>query len=145
VDPNLVLPIAFTLLFVAALVGFVIWRIAVVQKKVDVKLAPVRALKEQVVAQNAVLASGTPGTAQVLFAGTGGPMVIVGGGQLVQIVLRVQVAGRAPYDVQIQQPVGPVEAGALQPGATVEVRVDPANPGNVGIDFSKPIRPPQAV
>jgi hypothetical protein len=130
---------------VPALVGFVIWRFAVVHKKLDAKLAPVHALKAQVVAQNGVLASGTPGTAQVLFAGTGGPMVIVGGGQLVQIALRVQVAGRAPYNVQIQQPVGPVQAGALQPGATAEVRVDPANPGNVGIDFGKPIRPPQAV
>ena len=92
-----------------------------------------------------MMSSGTPGTARVLSADSGGRMVIVGGQQVLQISLEVQVAGGAPYQAFIQQPVGPVQAGALQPGATVEVRVDPANPANVMIDFSKPIQPPATV
>jgi hypothetical protein len=144
-NASLVLTAVFALLVLAATVGFVIWTFAVVRERQDARLATVRAQTAQLAAQREVLASGTPGTAQVLYAGTGGRMVIVRGEQLLQIALRVQVADWAPYDIQIQQPVGPVQAGALQPGATVEVRVDPANPGNVAIDFSKPIRPPQPV
>jgi hypothetical protein len=96
-------------------------------------------------AMNYMMASGTPATARVISADTGGRLVIVGGQQVLQVGLEVQPPGGAPYRAYIQQPVGPVQAGALQPGATVQVRVDPANPANVMIDFSKPVQPPAAV
>jgi hypothetical protein len=68
-----------------------------------------------------------------------------------QIALRVQLPGRSPYDATIHQFVdhemlpgltSAVRPGVpyLQPGATVVVAADSANPRDVRIDFTQPIR-----
>ena len=56
-----------------------------------------------------------------------------------RIGLRVQIPGREPYDVTLQQPVDPMVTAALQSGAAIPVQVDPVNPQNVRIDFNQPI------
>jgi hypothetical protein len=59
-----------------------------------------------------------------------------------KIALRVQLPGRAPYDTTILQLVDLVDHRPnLQPGATVVVTADSADPQNVRIDFTQPIRP----
>src|SRR3954466_9485107 len=47
----------------------------------------------------------------------------------VELDLQVQVDGAAPYAVTHRQVVSRVAIPAFQPGATVPVRVDPADPG----------------
>jgi DivIVA domain-containing protein len=56
-----------------------------------------------------------------------------------RIGLRVQVPGREPYDVTLQQPVDPMVTAAPQSGAAIPVQVDPADPQSVRIDFNQPI------
>jgi hypothetical protein len=61
------------------------------------------------------------------------------------IGLRVEVPGRQPYDVTVRHPVHPLDLFAVEPGRTVAVQADSANPLNVRIDLSQPIqRGPQA-
>lgn len=127
---------------VLAIVGGIIFRVQLLNA-IHGQIGAQRS--SRAAATNYMMMSGTPATARVISADTGGRLVIVGGQQVLQIGLEVQPTGGAPYRVFIQQPVGPVQAGALQPGATVEVRVDPANPANVMIDFSRPVLPPAAV
>jgi hypothetical protein len=100
-----------------------------------------------------MMASGVAGTAEVLYTDTGSTErdvrratkgflppslswwpTIIG--------LRVQVDGGAPYDVEIKQHVELEDPASLQPGVTVNVRVDPADPRKAVIDFAKPIGPP---
>jgi hypothetical protein len=61
-----------------------------------------------------------------------------------KIGLRVEIPGRAPYDVTIRQNVRVIHLARVQPGAAIPVQVDPANPQKVLIDFNEPITPPQA-
>jgi hypothetical protein len=56
------------------------------------------------------------------------------------ISLRVQPSDGDPYDANVIQMVDSVKLPNIGPGTTVAVRVDSANPGNVMIDFSQPIR-----
>jgi hypothetical protein len=130
------------LLPAAAIVGSIIFRTQL-RNAIRGEIGAERAQRAAAAAY--MMSSGRPGTARVLFAGSGGRMVLVGGQQVLQIALDVQVDGGDSYQASIQQPVGPVQAGALQPGATVAVLVDPANRANVMIDFTKPIRPPATV
>jgi hypothetical protein len=130
------------LLPAAAIVGMIIFRTQL-RNAIHGEIGAQRAQRAAAAAY--MMSSGRPGTARVRSADSGGRMVLVGGQQVLQISLDVQVAGGDSYPAFIQQPVGPVQAGALQPGATVAVRVDPVNPANVMIDFTQPIRPPAAV
>jgi hypothetical protein len=90
-----------------------------------------------------LLATGTPGTAVVVTSQWDGRVVNLE--YQVGLTLRVTVPGRAPYDVRTTESVDPVRAGALQPGATVAVRVDAADPQHVLVDFSQPATRPTAI
>lgn len=102
-----------------------------------------------------MMVAGVPGNAEVLYVDTGSTErdvrratkgflpaslswwpTIIG--------LRVQVDGGAPYTVEIKQHVELEEPAALRPGATVEVRIDPADPKRAVIDFTRPVVPPDA-
>ncbi|MBE2317031.1 hypothetical protein DVA67_013700 [Solirubrobacter sp. CPCC 204708] len=50
---------------------------------------------------------------------------------LVELGLEVTLDGRAPYAVTHQQVISRLAVGGFQPGATVPVRVDPADPASV--------------
>jgi hypothetical protein len=54
-----------------------------------------------------------------------------------QIAVRVQLPGRPPYDATILQLVDTSAMPNLQPGVTVVVAADSANPQNVRIDVTR--------
>jgi hypothetical protein len=55
--------------------------------------------------------------------------------------LRVDVPGRAQYDVQTKEPVPIHLMALLVPGSIVPVRVDQADPSLVFVDWPRGIRP----
>jgi hypothetical protein len=61
-----------------------------------------------------------------------------------RIGLRVEIPERPPYDVTVKRILDMVELAAMQPGRTVAVQADSANPQNVRIDFNQPMPPPVA-
>ena len=93
-------------------------------------------------AADPLLTSGTPGSARVLSADWTGAVINLE--YVCRIRLRVEIPGREPYDVTIEQRVDPLRLAALQPGTTVAVRVEPADPLNVRIDFSQLTETPGA-
>jgi hypothetical protein len=59
------------------------------------------------------------------------------------IKLEVHIPGREQYVTVVRKPLNRAERAAVQPGNTVQVRVDPDDdPKNVRIDLSQPM-PPQ--
>jgi hypothetical protein len=57
-----------------------------------------------------------------------------------RIELAVHIPGREPYVTVMRKPLGREGQAAVQPGNTVQVRVDPDDdPKNVRIDVSQPI------
>ena len=106
-----------------------------------------------------MIVSGKPATARILYVDTGPGLSrrdqwnysgarfrhgrpYIPGGLHVLIGLRLHGDDGAPYNVQIRQQVEPTHLAVLAPGATVEVRVDPADASNAVIDFTKPVVPP---
>lgn len=57
----------------------------------------------------------------------------------VRIGLRVEIPGHPPYDVAVERNINHIHVPRVQPGATVPVQVDPANPQKVRIEFDQPI------
>src|SRR5262245_31101626 len=51
-----------------------------------------------------------------------------------EFTLQVSVSGMAPYEATIKELVGRTQYGAIQPGMTVGVFVDPDDPSNVALD-----------
>jgi hypothetical protein len=103
-----------------------------------------------------LLESGIPATATVLYVDTGSTERDVRrsmNGMLppalsfwpLLIGLRVHITDYEPYNIEIRQHVDPEDLAALQPGATVEILVDPADPNQAMIDFTEPVVPPGAV
>jgi hypothetical protein len=82
-----------------------------------------------------VLATGTPGTAQVLGVTPTGT-VINEINYVCRFALRVQLPGTAPYDVEIKDTVPITAMGAIVPGSVLSVRVDPSDRTKVFIDFA---------
>ena len=97
------------------------------------------------------------GTAQVLSVKTRGAVGDYSQGSqraVGRIRLRIQLAGREPYEATTRQNFRPSAFAALQAGRTVAVLVDSADPRKVRIDLSQPVTewnvqspvaPPEAV
>lgn len=81
-----------------------------------------------------LLRHGTPGTARVLSTRDTG--VIVNNVNLVvELGLLVTVPGRPPYEARVRHVLrGRTQWGAIQPGMTVAVKVDPSDPAKVAVD-----------
>jgi hypothetical protein len=58
---------------------------------------------------------------------------------LCRIRLRVQAAGREPYNATVWRNVDPWDNGAVEPGRTVAVEIDVTNPKRVRIDLNRPL------
>jgi hypothetical protein len=58
-----------------------------------------------------------------------------GSSHVCRIGLTVEIPVREPYETTVQQSLHPVDMPALQPGKTVAVEVDPAEPLNVRINL----------
>jgi hypothetical protein len=82
-----------------------------------------------------LLARGIPGTARVLEVRDTG-VTINRVNAVLEARLEVTVPGRAPYEARAEVMLGRMSWGALQPGMTVAVKVDPRNPAHVAIDLA---------
>jgi hypothetical protein len=49
------------------------------------------------------------------------------------VVLEVEIPGQAPYEISLQPLIPQAMARNVLPGATIDLRVDPANPQNIAI------------
>src|SRR6478735_8472486 len=96
--------------------------------------------------------SGIPATARILYVdmgstegdvrrGTGGLLPAGLSWWPPKIGLRVDCEGMAPYDIEIKQHIAWEVEASVQPGAAVEVRINPSDPSDVIIDFGRPIVP----
>lgn len=83
-----------------------------------------------------LLAVGVPAPAQVLGTQMGGMTVTTGVHRHLQLVLQLQVQpyGRPPYAAQLTTLVSELQVPQLQPGATVQVRIDPADPAKLALE-----------
>jgi hypothetical protein len=73
-----------------------------------------------------LMAAGQPGEATISAIRQTGVMVNLN--PECELDLQVSVDGAAPYPVTHRQVIAQVALPSLQPGATIAVRVDPANP-----------------
>ncbi len=64
---------------------------------------------------------------------------------VIQVALQVTLPDRPSYPVTIQQRVPRLMVGSVVPGATLAVRVDPADTARVAIDFERQIDPGESV
>lgn len=83
-----------------------------------------------------LLQVGVPASAQVLAVQMGGMTVTTGVHRHLQLVLslQVQAAGRPPYGASLTAVVSELQIPQLQPGAMVQVRIDPANPTKIALE-----------
>ncbi|MGH7002431.1 MAG: hypothetical protein ACREIP_00635, partial [Alphaproteobacteria bacterium] len=86
-------------------------------------------------ADRRLVASGIPGTAVVLHVRDTGT-TINHVNAVLDVRLQVSLPGQAPYETQSEVTLGRMSWGALQPGMTVAVKVDPKNPRRVAIDWN---------
>src|SRR5581483_6233660 len=120
--------------------GLVLYGVVGVIGIASLAVGACRQLSKDQAAADSLLASGIAGTAQILSADWTGAVINLE--YVCRIGLTVQTSELGPYDAHIELRVDPVRLGAMQPGATVAVRVDRSNPQNVLIDFDQPILPP---
>ncbi len=92
------------------------------------------ALQEDLQQQQALLSSGTPGKATIKnFTDTG---TLVNFNPQVVLDLEVAIEGKTPYEAQLTTSVPQVYLGRLQPGGSIGVKVDPADPSSIAIDWT---------
>ncbi len=90
-------------------------------------------MAQQTMAANLAL-TGVDATAAVVAVRQGAGMVNYQ--PIVEIDLTVMAPGSMPRPVTLQQVVPQVQLAMLQPGSTLKVKVDPANPDLVWINFA---------
>ena len=80
-----------------------------------------------------VTASGVPGSARVLGVTDTG--ATLNDHPICEVQLEVTVPGQGPYTTAISQAIPRLQAPMLQPGATLAVKVDPADRDSVVLDW----------
>src|ERR1051326_5463368 len=80
-----------------------------------------------------LLQNGMPADGRVLSLMPTGQSVTVIGARNIRVAggLEGHLPGRPPYQVQVMPLVSELLIPSIQPGASVSLRVDPNNPGNV--------------
>ena len=78
--------------------------------------------------------AGVEATATVVAARTVG---MVNFDPLMEVDLTVMREGMPPYPATVRQAINQVQAGLLQAGGSVSVRVDPDNPATIWIDMTR--------
>lgn len=83
-----------------------------------------------------LLRTGMPASARVIGVRMGRMTVTTGVHRHLQLVVQVEVhpPGRPPYAAQLTAMVSELQIPELQPGATVQVRIDPANPAKLALE-----------
>jgi hypothetical protein len=94
-----------------------------------------RGMKGRFQKEQQLLATGTPGTARVLSLQPGRSVMTIGVQRHIGLVLSLEVhlPGRAPYPVQAKKYVSEIYLASVQPGAWLDVRVNPSNPSELAI------------
>ncbi len=93
-------------------------------------------LQADMAAQQALLTTGTPGTATIKsFTDTG---VMLNYNPQIVFDASVEVEGKPAYDAKITAGVPAMQAPLVQPGCKVGVKVDPADPNSIVIDWTRP-------
>jgi hypothetical protein len=94
------------------------------------------AMQADMQAQNQLLTTGTPGTATIKALQETGTLVNFNP----QVVLDLEVAveGKDAYTTQLTTAVPQMQIPLVQPGNKVGVRVDPADPSSLAIDWTRP-------
>jgi len=87
-------------------------------------------------ADKRLVAAGIAGTALVLDVRDTG-VTINHVNAVLETRLQVTLPGQAPYEATAEVTLGRMNWGALQPGMTVAVKVDPKNPARVAIDWGR--------
>jgi len=94
------------------------------------------AMQADMQAQNQLLTTGTPGTATIKgLTDTG---TLVNFNPQVVLDLEVTVDGKDAYTTQLTTAVPQMQIPLVQPGNTLGVRVDPADPSLIAIDWTRP-------
>lgn len=85
--------------------------------------------------QQQLLATGIPAKARILAMQHGGAVMTIGVQRSISLVLSLEVhmQARAPYTTQAQKFVSELILSQFQPGAWLDVRVDPSNPNHLEI------------
>jgi hypothetical protein len=110
------------------------WDVGAQLEDAQAKMAQAQeTMAQQTAAANAA-ANGVDATATVaaLRPGTG----MVNYQPIVELDLTVIAPGNPPYPLTVKQVVPQVQLAAVQPGATLKVKVDPNDPSAVWIDFA---------
>jgi hypothetical protein len=93
-------------------------------------------------ADNKLLTTGQLGRGLILHVEMTGTTISAGGGLAERVcvfTVEVRLDGAAPYAATVRQRFPEIQLAQISPGNTiVAVRVDPANPANVALDWSTP-------
>jgi hypothetical protein len=87
-------------------------------------------------AQNQLLTTGTPGTATIKGLQETGTLVNFN--PQVVLDLEITLEGKDAYTTQLTTAVPQMQIPLVQPGNKVGVRVDPADPSAIAIDWTRP-------
>jgi hypothetical protein len=85
-------------------------------------------------AAQALLQTGVPGTGKITAMTQGGAMINYQ--PVIEFDLEVTVEGKDPYAVKHKEAVAQMLLPQVQPGKTVAVKVDPADPSRLAIDWA---------
>ncbi len=92
------------------------------------------ALQDEMQQQQMLLQTGTPGQATITnFTDTG---MLVNYNPQIILDLQVAIAGKDPYAAKLTTAVPQAFLGRLTPGGQIGVKVDPANPSSMAIDWT---------
>ena len=82
-----------------------------------------------------LLRTGTPARGRILQLGTTGGSVAVMGHRHLKLILTVEVHPQvgAPYQTSFEQLVSELQLASVQPGAQIELRIDPRNPARMAM------------
>jgi hypothetical protein len=94
------------------------------------------AMQADMQAQNQLLTTGTPGTATIKALQETG--VLVNFTPQVVLDLEIVLEGKDSYTAQLTTAIPQMQIPMVAPGNKVGVRVDPADPSAIAIDWSRP-------
>jgi hypothetical protein len=109
------------------------WDVGAQLADAQATMAAANQMMAQQTAAAGIAATGLEATATVVAVRQAAAMVNFQ--PMVEIDLTVVAPGGPPYAATVSQFVQQVHLARLQPGATLRVKVDPANPQSIWIDF----------
>ncbi len=93
-------------------------------------------MRRQAAETQRLLQVGIPASAQIHGVQMGGMTVTTGVHRHLQLMIQLQVhaPGRPPYMAQLTSMISELQIPQIQPGAMVQVRIDPANPMKLALE-----------